>query len=200
MSAHLEVWTPTGAQLIPLDGDRISVGQNPSNDIALTFDKTVSNLHAVFERLGGSWTLRDLGSRNGTRVNAHPIAGDRALRHGDEIEMGSVRLVYRTSDAGGDPPTEAAESAPEVSRREREVLLALCRPVLSSSVLSDPPSVRDLATDLVITESAVKKHLARLYDKFALYDDDRRRGRLAHEAVRRGAITLADLRSRYEGA
>lgn len=198
MSAYLEVWTPKGSELVPLDGDRFSVGQNPSNDIALPFDKTVSNLHAVFERLGGAWTVRDLGSRNGTRVNAHPIAGDRALRHGDEIEMGGVRLVYRTSEGGADPPTEAAEAAPEVSRREREVLLALCRPVLAGSVLSDPPSTRDVASELVITESAVKKHLANLYDKFQLYDDHRRRGRLAHEAVRRGAVTLADLRRHYD--
>jgi pSer/pThr/pTyr-binding forkhead associated (FHA) protein len=197
VTAYLEVWTPTGAELVPLEGTRLSVGQNPSSDITLSFDKTVSNLHAVFERLGGAWTVRDLGSRNGTRVNAHPIVGDRALRHGDEIEMGSVRLVYRSSEAGGDPPTEAAEAAPEVSPREREVLLALCRPVLSGSVLSDPPSVRDVASELVITESAVKKHLGRLYDKFDLYDDDRRRGRLAHEAVRRGAVTLADLRKHY---
>lgn len=198
MSAYLEVWTPTGAELVPLEGDRRSVGQHSSSDIALAFDRTVSNLHAVFERVGGSWTVRDLGSRNGTRVNGHVIAGDRALRHGDEIQMGSVRLVYRTSETDGHVPTEAAEGAPEISRREREVLFALCRPILSGSVLSDPPSIRDVAAELVITESAVKKHLVRLYDKFEMYDDDRKRGRLAHEAVRRGAVSLADLRKHYD--
>jgi hypothetical protein len=42
----------------------------------------------------------------------------------------------------------------------------------------------------------VKKHLARLYDKFAVFEgDERRRVRLANAAVTRGAVSLADLRS-----
>jgi hypothetical protein len=47
-----------------------------------------------------------------------------------------------------------------------------------------------------VTDSAVKKHLGRLFDKFGLDGPRaRRRGRLAGEAVRSGAVTLNDLRS-----
>ncbi|GAB3249920.1 hypothetical protein GCM10027452_45380 [Micromonospora halotolerans] len=51
-------------------------------------------------------------------------------------------------------------------------------------------AVRVLAGTLGVSESAVKKHLTRLYDKFGLVsNDDRRRARLAAEAVRRGAVS-----------
>jgi DNA-binding NarL/FixJ family response regulator len=56
--------------------------------------------------------------------------------------------------------------------------------------------VREIADALVVTESAVKKMLARLYDKFGLHEGDRRRGRLVAEALARGAVTAASLRDR----
>ena len=40
-----------------------------SADIKLS-DSTVSRVHAVLERVGTAWLLRDVGSRNGTRVNS----------------------------------------------------------------------------------------------------------------------------------
>mgnify|MGYP002336169275 FL=1 len=46
-----------------------------------------------------------------------------------------------------------------------------------------------------MSEAAVKQHLARLYIKFGIYDGERRRVRLANEALRRGAVTMADVRN-----
>jgi len=41
----------------------------------------------------------------------------------------------------------------------------------------------------------VKQHLGNLFDKFAVGTDDaNRRLRLANNAIRRGAVTIADLR------
>ena len=46
-----------------------TIGSDPeSADIAL-IDGTVSRVHASLERVGGTWLVRDLGSRNGTRLN-----------------------------------------------------------------------------------------------------------------------------------
>jgi DNA-binding NarL/FixJ family response regulator len=53
--------------------------------------------------------------------------------------------------------------------------------------------VADIALELTVSESAAKKLLSRMYNKFALFDADRRRGRLAVEALRRGAVSVADL-------
>jgi class 3 adenylate cyclase len=82
---------------------------------------------------------------------------------------------------------------PDLTRRERDVLVALCRPALYGNVFEEPASVREIAKTLVVTEAAVKQHLMHLYDKFEIADTgERRRVRLAREAVRRGAVVLSD--------
>ncbi len=57
-----------------------------------------------------------------------------------------------------------------------------------------------MAEALVVTEAAVKQHLLHLYDKFGIGEiGERRRVRLAREAVRRGAVTLPQLRAAVAG-
>ena len=84
------------------------------------------------------------------------------------------------------------DGLPELTRRERDVLLALCGPVLSEDVFAEPASVREIARVLVVTDAAVKQHLLHLYAKFGI---DRAAGRrrvvLAKEAIRRGAVDFA---------
>jgi hypothetical protein len=197
MAAHLEVWTPAGPELVALAGERVTLGRGAGNDLALPADRGLSRLHAVLERYPAGWCVRDLGSRNGTFVNGERIWQDRLLRHGDELRAGATRLVYRADEPATSSSATAAAAAapPELTRREREVLAALCRPVLGGDVFTEPASVRQVAAALVVTEAAVKQHLLRLYDKFGLYGEvERRRAQLANEAVRRGAVTVASLR------
>lgn len=193
---YLEVWEPKGSRLIPLEGDRITVGKAPANDVALV-DPSVSRLHGVLERIGSAWCIRDLNSRNGTYVNGERILGDRPLRQGDELRLGHTRLIYRSRGYVAASATVGVEAAPVLTRREHEVLVALCRPMLEEDVFTTPASTRQVAADLYISEDAVKQHLARLYDKFnVVQSGENRRARLANEAIRRGAVTLADLRGR----
>jgi hypothetical protein len=191
--AHLEI--DHGRDVVVLESSRVTVGKAPTNDVSLA-DPTVSRMHAVLERLGAGWCVRDLSSRNGTFVNGERIWGERALRPSDEVRVGKTRVVYR-----GDVPmeeftaTEAPQRAPDLTPRERDVLVSLCRPLLSGDAFSEPASVGQIAGDLVVTKAAVKQHLLRLYAKFALYEEDGpRRVRLANDALERGAVTLADLR------
>jgi ATP/maltotriose-dependent transcriptional regulator MalT len=84
--------------------------------------------------------------------------------------------------------------APDLTRRERDVLTALCRPVLDESVFTEPASVREIAGELVVTEAAVKQHLLHLYDKFRIPADvPRRRLALARAAIDRGAVTMSGI-------
>ncbi len=69
MPSHLEVFTPSGRELVPLSGQRVTLGKAAGNVVALEHDATVSRLHAVFENLGAAWSIRDMGSRNGTYLN-----------------------------------------------------------------------------------------------------------------------------------
>lgn len=194
---YIEAWKTAGPELVPLTGDRVTIGKDPSNALCIGGDSTVSRLHALLERFPSGWCVSDLGSRNGTYVNGERVVGKRALRPGDEIRVGQTRLVFRGESGTGQPSvTAAVQAPPDMTRREREVLVALCRPVLQRSMLTEPASIRQIAAELVITESAVKKHLGRLYDKFGLHEEGGRRlGRLAHDAIRRGAVGLSDVTS-----
>src|ERR1041385_2661191 len=77
MGDWVEVWTAGDRRLVPLEGERVTVGAAPGNDLCLEGDTTVSRLHAVLERMGDFWTIRDLGSRNGVFVNGERLARDR---------------------------------------------------------------------------------------------------------------------------
>jgi DNA-binding NarL/FixJ family response regulator len=83
-----------------------------------------------------------------------------------------------------------------LTARERDVLIALCRPLLDRDMFTEPASTRAIADELVITQAAVKQHLVNLYDKFGVpAGDSQRRARLANEAPRRGAVSLTQLRA-----
>ena len=49
-------------------------------------------------------------------------------------------------------------------------------------------SAHEIATDLVVTEAAVKQHLLRLYQKFRVPEGPNRRTRLANEVVALGLV------------
>jgi hypothetical protein len=191
VTSYVEVWDRGGRELRALDAERITVGALESNDLVVDADG-VSRVHAVFERIGDAWCVRDLGSRNGTFVNGSRTIGDRALHSGDEVVLGRLRLVFHGPTRG--QATAAFAPAPPITRRERDVLVALCRPLLAGDAFTEPASIRAIAAELVVSEAAVKQHLSRLYDKFdvGVYGE-RRRVQLANAAVARGAVKLADL-------
>jgi pSer/pThr/pTyr-binding forkhead associated (FHA) protein len=195
VAGYLEMWGGAGASMVPLDGDRITLGSADSNDLAVPADRRLSRLHAVFERYPAGWCVRDLGSRNGTFVNGVRIWQERALADGDEIRAGSSRFVLRSGRVAPGQVTEAGVAPPELTGRERDVLVQLCRPLLAGAMFTEPASSREIAAALVVTEAAVKQHLLRLYEKFGIHGDgEKRRVRLANEAMARNAITRADLR------
>ncbi len=194
MSTYLEVWASGTSAMVPLEASRLTLGRAEDNDVVLA-DRRVSGVHLLFERIGPHWSVRDVGSRNGTIVNGERLLAERFLQSGDEIRVGGSRLVYRSAAVPASPTTEGTTAAPTLTRRERDVLVALCRPLAEGSLLTEPASITAIAAELVLTDSAVKKHISNLYDKFGLYDKDRRRGRLANEAIARGAVRVAELRS-----
>jgi pSer/pThr/pTyr-binding forkhead associated (FHA) protein len=154
-------------------------------------------VHAVLERVGAAWLVRDLGSRNGTQVNSERIVGQRRLRDGEELLLGRCRLVFRDGADARRPATDAIASPPtNLTRMERRVLIELCRPLLSHNLFQPPASVREIAARLFVGKNAVQAHLSNLYDKFEIYDeqgDGNRRILLANDAMQRGAVSMADL-------
>jgi hypothetical protein len=175
-------------EVISLRGEVTTVGRGRGVDIHLD-DPSVSRLHAELIRRGPYVYVVDLGlSRNGTRVNGRPVAR-RVLDEGDVLSFGAARCRI-----GGIPQEDLAEeaelrrAAPELTRRELDVLTSLCRPALSEEAFAMPATAHEIATDLVVTEAAVKQHLLRLYQKFRVPEGPNRRTRLANEVVALGLV------------
>ncbi len=196
MAAYLEHWGRAGVSLVPLDDERVSVGRAPSNAVQLADDPQVSRLHAVLERFPAGWCVRDLGSSNGTFVNGERVTSEHRLAAGDEVRVGTTRLVFRDQAVDDvDQTLSAGDGPPELTKRERDVLVALCRPLASPQSFAQPATIKEMAEELVVSHAAIKFHLSNLYDKFGIPETGlSRRSELANEAVRCGAITLADLK------
>jgi len=75
-----------------LEQDRTSLGRGPECEIFLD-DVTVSRRHAELERAGETFTIRDLGSLNGTYVNRERIESA-VLEDDDEVQIGKYRLTF----------------------------------------------------------------------------------------------------------
>jgi predicted component of type VI protein secretion system len=70
------------------------VGRSRDCDVVLA-DANVSRRHAeVRPGAGGSWTIADLGSTNGVRVNGRQIAGAEPLAAGDRIVLGTAEIAF----------------------------------------------------------------------------------------------------------
>jgi pSer/pThr/pTyr-binding forkhead associated (FHA) protein len=93
---------PNAGSRFLLDSDLTLIGRHPESDIFLD-DVTVSRRHAEFYRHGDRFTVRDVGSLNGTYVNRERIE-EAELFGGDEVQIGKFRLLFMTR-------------SPEVGRR-----------------------------------------------------------------------------------
>jgi hypothetical protein len=77
----------------PLIRDTYTLGRHRNNDIVIS-DAKVSSFHARIDRKEAGFALVDLKSRNGSYVNGKRIE-TAALKTGDELRLGTARLVYR---------------------------------------------------------------------------------------------------------
>ena len=134
--------------VVALREDVTTVGRGDAVDVRLS-DPSVSRLHAEIVRRGPYAYVTDLGlSRNGTRVNGRLVAR-RVLDDGDVLTFGSARC--RIGGIAREDITAEVElrrsAAPELTRRELDVLTSLCRPALSDEAFVAPATAREIASD-----------------------------------------------------
>jgi hypothetical protein len=82
-----------GARAELLGSSGAVLGRSREADIVLD-DANVSRKHAEVRPSGGSWTVRDLGSTNGVKVNGRRIDGAQSLKAGDVIELGTSQATF----------------------------------------------------------------------------------------------------------
>ena len=79
-----------------LDTERVTIGRQSGCTITIR-DTNVSREHAQLRRRPNGWTLRDLGSTNGTKLNGVRVEGEQTLANGDVIMLGAIKVTFEIS-------------------------------------------------------------------------------------------------------
>lgn len=103
----LGIGGPFQGQTLSLPEGEVSIGRETSNQMSV-FDGSLSRRHCLLTRSGSEVRIRDLGSRNGTRVNSVPIS-DQPLQHGDQISVGSSLFVFLQEDTSEESRSNPVE-------------------------------------------------------------------------------------------
>lgn len=108
--SRLTIIGPDGRQEVELLAHN-TLGRHPNNTVQV-LDRIVSKEHCHVDRIDdGRYILRDLGSLNGTYVNGERVS-ERILVPGDEITLGSTRILFDPDNARGrvaSPPPPRSE-------------------------------------------------------------------------------------------
>jgi hypothetical protein len=92
-----------GREYALLKGEN-SLGRDEAVDIPLFRDRRVEKRHALIERYGNRFVLRNSQSPpEQTRVNDEPILAQRDLRDGDRIQLGNIVLRFQMRAARSKP-------------------------------------------------------------------------------------------------
>ncbi|RKH05916.1 FHA domain-containing protein [Corallococcus carmarthensis] len=126
---------PGAGQLVPLHQGSITLGRSSTSDLRLQH-ASISRRHAQLTRRGNVFTVRDLGSQNGTFVNRLRIKGEVEIKAGDELSLGNATLRLRGSGAG--PATGRTAMDPRLPRTVKRplngVAVAVAAAVVGSAV------------------------------------------------------------------
>jgi len=95
--------------VVPLVRDEISIGRKEGNTIRLT-ERNVSRKHARLRRSNGAFSIEDLSSFTGVKVNGRRIGGELQLHAGDQITIGDYQLALQAegTDANATMPETTA--------------------------------------------------------------------------------------------
>jgi pSer/pThr/pTyr-binding forkhead associated (FHA) protein len=75
----------------------VNIGRAEHNDVRLP-DPSISSTHVKLQLREGVWTLADLGSTNGTKVDGEPVADETPLSPGAMVTLGDVNLSFEPHD------------------------------------------------------------------------------------------------------
>jgi adenylate cyclase len=96
-----------GGDSIPLERETLLVGRRDSCDIRLPFPN-ISGMHCELAFNEGYWTVRDLNSTNGIKVNNERVL-KKLLHPGDELMIGKRKYVIQYEMPAGRRAMEEVE-------------------------------------------------------------------------------------------
>jgi len=99
---------------IALGSEKVTIGRSSDNMIFVP-DPFCSSHHASIYPVETGYFVKDSGSKNGTFVNGKKIAGEIELKKGDEILVGSVRVIFDKALLTNVEVTDALSSTTNVN-------------------------------------------------------------------------------------
>lgn len=121
---------PNPRRIYTLKADNITLGRDLSNDIVIQ-DPEVSRWHLQLFRNPDGYSVKDMGSTNGSVLNGIRLTGSKPLKVFDTVELGTaVRLhyIYDTEEARqrvvkeGDGDVETPRDSTQEKRDTKEML------------------------------------------------------------------------------
>ncbi|HEX5057837.1 MAG TPA: FHA domain-containing protein [Kofleriaceae bacterium] len=109
------VQTATTAALIDIWGRphqldvHSKVGRQVEDHGIAVLEPSVSRLHAELQYSGGAWSVKDLGSANGTYVEDKLVEGSMPVAAGERIRFGHIAF-YLVDDVARLPPAKSART------------------------------------------------------------------------------------------
>jgi len=175
------------------------VGRDLSASLVLDWDGQVSRRHARLEPDAQGWAVvEDAPSRNGTFVNGSRVTGRHRLADGDAIRFATTEVAFHSPSPERPHPGEPhVPPAPSValSSTQYRVLVSLCRPYRGRSGFASPATDEQIAEDLILSISEVRRHLKVLAAKLGLgeWPSGEARVRLVERAFDGGLVSERDL-------
>ncbi len=170
--SRLTIIGPDGRQEVELLAHN-TLGRHPNNTVQV-LDRIVSKEHCHVDLIdGGRFILRDLGSLNGTYVNGERIS-ERVLLPGDEITLGSTRILFDPDNAVRGPvampqrPNAMQHAPPPVVASPPAVLVdapPLAPTTLTGAQLGPDPKLSRVTIAPGMVESHIRTKLAPLIDQ-----------------------------------
>lgn len=165
--AFLEVKSPRWSRRVELGAEPVQVGRHPDNAIQFN-DDGLSRQHCVFEKSAKGWQIRDLGSRNGTKLNGERVSAVE-LSTGDVVRVGTLEIRFLNPEE----PKPVAAAAPVAAAKPHRM-----GATIDATPASQPPYEQSLRK---VCENSLSKNFSE--SDIALVDA---RGAVMHAAIGAG--------------
>ena len=148
-------------------GQSVFVGRSSECSVVVK-DERVSRKHAEIYPHNGGWSVKDLGSRNGTQVNGAEIPEEHPLSDGETINVGGCQMTFTANLPSGFRLTSSPDAGQVSigSQQTEEVRPQIVNRLCNSQWSSDQLSAHSLP-ELTATTSAVSTSAVSTSDKVA---------------------------------
>jgi general secretion pathway protein E len=106
----LSLQSESGPQKVPVADKPVTIGRHPDNLLVIT-DTQASRFHAVIGKSRDGFIVKDLDSRNGTRLNGQPVKTAK-LNEGDVVSIGTTDIRFSAGNSA-----RAVKAAPQPAAR-----------------------------------------------------------------------------------